>query len=187
MIIGAGGALLEVFFFVTRPVQSTNGSAVNGVFLKDAEVEMKGDSVVQLAPNKGAKTVQLSVHLGGSRLKRAKTEVDTGTLGAESDEEKNSQGKKAPEKPVSVAKVDDAMRANIQCAICCSVFYSPVSLMPCLHSFCAGCYAGWEKNHSNCPTCRQGVKNVQVHHQLMSLAEGEQRSCGFEIAFLILV
>jgi E3 ubiquitin-protein ligase CHFR len=147
---------------------------VQGSFLwRSFQKAQAGETRIELAPGKGKKTVVIKAQLGGGagRLKRARTEA--GTL--ENNDEPASPEVAGPAVAVPPPKPDDSMRANLQCAICCSVFYSPVSLMPCLHSFCAGCYAGWEKAHKDCPTCRQQVKNVQVHHQLMSLAEAYVR------------
>lgn len=37
------------------------------------------------------------------------------------------------------------MGETLICSICREVLYNPVSLVPCLHNFCAGCYSGWSR------------------------------------------
>ena len=50
---------------------------------------------------------------------------------------------------------DNGFENNILCSICAEIFHQPVSLLPCLHVFCAGCISQWiTKNHSRCPLCR---------------------------------
>ena len=164
------------FFFFHRSSSlccSTNGSSAGGVLVNNAEVQLtQRETEIKLAPSKGTKTVVLRATLGesngppGARLKRAKTDIPS-TLGTDDESPKKTTA-------AAVAVKDDQMKSSFMCAICQSVFYQPVSLMPCLHSFCAGCYAAWEaKCHGSpdCPSCRMPVKNVQIHHQLKSLAE----------------
>jgi len=57
--------------------------------------------------------------------------------------------------------VGDNFEENLVCGICQEILYKCVSLIPCLHNFCAGCYAEWCKRSNKCPACRLKVKNVK--------------------------
>lgn len=41
------------------------------------------------------------------------------------------------------------------------IFHDCVSVMPCLHNFCGGCYSMWMANSSTCPDCRATVNTVR--------------------------
>src|ERR1700733_3664702 len=47
-------------------------------------------------------------------------------------------------------KIDD-----IICIVCLDIFYEPVTIENCGHTFCNECIGGWLKLHDNCPTCKQ--------------------------------
>ena len=159
---------LQVFVTDT----STNGTAVNGEKLtKNTRTLLSCDNaMVELAPGK-AKSVTLSVSfpLKSTPLKRAKTDIVVGTLDEDDAAEAlpNDETKQVLTKPA----LDDDMKQTMTCAICQSIFHTPVSLIPCMHSFCGGCYGPWKKKSEDCPTCRSRVEAVHVHHQLMSAAD----------------
>jgi hypothetical protein len=52
----------------------------------------------------------------------------------------------------------DKLKDNLKCIICLELFHKPITLAPCSHVFCAGCFAGWNK--LNCPSCRQNVSMI---------------------------
>ena len=52
------------------------------------------------------------------------------------------------------------------------LIYQPVSLYPCLHNFCGGCFSDWHnRGNSDCPTCRQKVNEVKKNHLIVSLVD----------------
>ena len=52
----------------------------------------------------------------------------------------------------------EKLKENLKCLVCYDIFYKPVSLVPCSHVFCAGCFSEWNK--PTCPCCRQSVLMV---------------------------
>jgi E3 ubiquitin-protein ligase CHFR len=43
--------------------------------------------------------------------------------------------------------------------------------MPCLHSFCGGCFSDWVKRQKDCPSCRNPVVEVKKSAMINSLVE----------------
>uniref|UniRef100_A0A1I8F6L8 RING-type E3 ubiquitin transferase n=1 Tax=Macrostomum lignano TaxID=282301 RepID=A0A1I8F6L8_9PLAT len=55
----------------------------------------------------------------------------------------------------------DPMEANLNCTICCEIFHDCVTLIPCLHGYCAGCYS----------PCRVRPERVTKNVLVTNLAE----------------
>ena len=52
------------------------------------------------------------------------------------------------------------------------LIHQPVSLYPCLHNFCGGCFSDWHnRKNSDCPSCRQKVDEVKKNHMIVSLID----------------
>lgn len=49
--------------------------------------------------------------------------------------------------------------------------YDCISLQPCLHSFCAGCYSEWMNKSDDCPICRLKVNRISKNHMVNNLIE----------------
>ncbi|KAL5573625.1 hypothetical protein UlMin_023222 [Ulmus minor] len=66
---------------------------------------------------------------------------------------------------------------NAKCGICLSVWHDVVTVAPCFHNFCNGCFSEWlrisqEKRSSVlCPQCRAAVQFVGRNHFLNNIAE----------------
>ncbi|XP_027179370.1 E3 ubiquitin-protein ligase CHFR isoform X1 [Coffea eugenioides] len=66
---------------------------------------------------------------------------------------------------------------HAKCCICLNVWHDVVTVAPCLHNFCNGCFSEWlrrsQKKHSNvlCPQCRAVVQFVGRNHFLHSIEE----------------
>jgi len=60
------------------------------------------------------------------------------------------------------------MSDQFDCGICYEIMYQAVSLMPCLHSFCGGCFSDWMVRHKDCPNCREPVNEVRYNASLNS-------------------
>jgi E3 ubiquitin-protein ligase CHFR len=50
---------------------------------------------------------------------------------------------------------DDKLKDELTCNICFEIYHKPVSMIPCLHSFCGGCLSDWIKKSKECPFCRK--------------------------------
>lgn len=60
--------------------------------------------------------------------------------------------------------------------MCMEVFHKPVSLLPCLHTFCSGCFSkNWkvltrsQKRGFKCPVCRQITAQIKRNHTINNI------------------
>jgi E3 ubiquitin-protein ligase CHFR len=68
---------------------------------------------------------------------------------------------------VQVGNGDEGRVAEqLRCGICLCMLHKPVTLMPCLHSFCAGCCSDWMRQQQTCPDCRAPCGQVGRSHTL---------------------
>jgi E3 ubiquitin-protein ligase CHFR len=65
----------------------------------------------------------------------------------------------------------DKMEATLTCGICQTLFHKPMTLIPCMHNFCASCYSQWISNGSGCPQCRSKVESVRKNHVIVNLVD----------------
>uniref|UniRef100_A0A915JCY5 RING-type domain-containing protein n=1 Tax=Romanomermis culicivorax TaxID=13658 RepID=A0A915JCY5_ROMCU len=57
------------------------------------------------------------------------------------------------------------------CSICCEVMHDSISLQPCGHCFCGGCFSDWMQRSRRCPECRLKVKRVSKNHRMNNLID----------------
>lgn len=71
------------------------------------------------------------------------------------------------------AKIEerDDIEENLQCMICQEIMHDCISLQPCLHSFCSGCYSDWMSRSQECPSCRKKVERINKNHIVNNLIE----------------
>lgn len=66
---------------------------------------------------------------------------------------------------------------DAKCCICLNIWHDVVTIAPCLHNFCNGCFSEWlrrsQEKHSRvlCPQCRGVVQFVGRNHFLHNIAE----------------
>ncbi|XP_076107813.1 E3 ubiquitin-protein ligase CHFR-like [Mytilus galloprovincialis] len=72
--------------------------------------------------------------------------------------------------PAAVPDVDE-IEETLMCSICQEIMYNCISLQPCMHSYCAGCYSDWMQKSNECPTCRMKVKRINKNHIVNNLIE----------------
>lgn len=66
---------------------------------------------------------------------------------------------------------------HTKCSICLNVWHDVVTVAPCLHNFCNGCFSEWlrrcQEKHSSvlCPHCRAVVHYVGKNHFLHGIEE----------------
>ncbi|CAN1286842.1 E3 ubiquitin-protein ligase CHFR [Linum perenne] len=71
---------------------------------------------------------------------------------------------------------------NAKCGICLSIWHDVVTVGPCMHNFCNGCFSEWLKRsketHSKvlCPQCRGVTQFVGKNHFLQDIKEEIVRS-----------
>ncbi|XP_048252090.1 E3 ubiquitin-protein ligase CHFR-like [Haliotis rufescens] len=79
-------------------------------------------------------------------------------------EEKSKAEKDAPDEA-------DAMGETLVCIICQEILHDCISLQPCMHSFCSGCYSEWMDRSNECPSCRLKVDRINKNHIVNNLVE----------------
>ncbi|KAF5959304.1 hypothetical protein HYC85_000513 [Camellia sinensis] len=66
---------------------------------------------------------------------------------------------------------------HAKCSICLNIWHDVVTVAPCLHNFCNGCFSEWlrrsQEKHSSvlCPQCRAVVQFVGRNHFLHNIEE----------------
>ncbi|XP_077248785.1 RING/U-box superfamily protein [Tasmannia lanceolata] len=66
---------------------------------------------------------------------------------------------------------------HTKCSICLNIWHDVVTVAPCLHNFCNGCFSEWlrrsqEKGQSVlCPQCRASIQSVARNHFLHNIEE----------------
>ncbi|KAI7752147.1 hypothetical protein M8C21_012475, partial [Ambrosia artemisiifolia] len=66
---------------------------------------------------------------------------------------------------------------HAKCSICLNIWHDVVTVAPCLHNFCNGCFSEWLKRSQQkhaivlCPHCRSAVQFVGRNHFLHSIEE----------------
>ena len=87
------------------------------------------------------------------------------TTGATQGKRQALKGRKSGS--VQVGGGDEGRVAEqLRCGICLCTLHKPVTLVPCLHSFCAGCYSDWMRQQETCPDCRAPCGQVGRSHTL---------------------
>lgn len=56
-------------------------------------------------------------------------------------QEKRKIDESQTEKKLKKDDLDDNFGDTLKCQICMEVMFQPVSLYPCLHNFCGGCFS----------------------------------------------
>eukprot|EP00051_Salpingoeca_urceolata_P018328 m.256554 g.256554 ORF g.256554 m.256554 type:complete len:524 (-) comp19172_c2_seq8:35-1606(-) len=142
--------------------KSTNGVLLNGTRVpKGVPQPLKTGDEITLAVSKEDKARYVAYLIKLSDIPPASA-ATTPSVG---DKRKADSDDKAPE--------HDSIEENLVCPICQCVMHDAVSIVPCLHSFCAGCLSEWmEKSpKKDCPDCRVRVEKIKRNHMLRNLVE----------------
>ena len=70
-----------------------------------------------------------------------------------------------------VKKLGEHIANDLKCSICQEIFHEPVSLQPCLHTFCGGCYSQWMESTRDCPECRTQTISMNKNHLVKNLCD----------------
>ncbi|WJX47843.1 RING-type E3 ubiquitin transferase [Trifolium repens] len=71
---------------------------------------------------------------------------------------------------------------HAKCSICLNIWHDVVTVAPCLHNFCNGCFSEWLRRSQEkrstvlCPQCRAVVQFVGKNHFLRTIAEDMVRA-----------
>ncbi|KAI6654323.1 E3 ubiquitin-protein ligase CHFR isoform X3 [Oopsacas minuta] len=70
----------------------------------------------------------------------------------------------------------ESFEEQLLCGVCQEIMHMAVSLQPCLHSYCAGCYSEWMEISKDCPACRATVDRIAKNHLVNNLIESYLKS-----------
>ncbi|XP_020524566.1 E3 ubiquitin-protein ligase CHFR isoform X2 [Amborella trichopoda] len=85
---------------------------------------------------------------------------------------------------------------NMKCSICLNIWHDVVTVAPCHHNFCNGCFSIWakrcqkERRQVFCPQCRSITHSVGKNHilhyleEVILLSHSSLRRCSEELALL---
>jgi len=68
-------------------------------------------------------------------------------------------------------KLSDELGEEMECYICIDYVYQCVTLIPCLHNFCAACFSDWMRKSDACPQCRKEVVEVKKNAAINNMVE----------------
>ncbi|XP_060073943.1 E3 ubiquitin-protein ligase CHFR-like isoform X2 [Ylistrum balloti] len=138
----------------------------------------QGPSSVPAEDGKGKITLENKDDVGKSSIKEKEDQGKTTPEVKDGQKETTSEDKKdCCNKPGMAATsgscVDgpDEIEEALICTICQELLHDCISLQPCMHSFCAGCYSDWMEKSNECPTCRMKVERINKNHIVNNLME----------------
>lgn len=88
----------------------------------------------------------------------------------------SSSEKKAKSSEESKSDMNNQVLDTLKCQICFELMYQPISLYPCLHNFCGGCFSDWYARAKDCPTCRIVVTEVKKNHMVVTLIDAFKKN-----------
>ncbi|CDW83023.1 fha domain containing protein [Stylonychia lemnae] len=166
---------------------STNGTYHNGSLIgKGSTRELKnGDEIFLLKEGEGvstedeigfifvvlkdfSKAEQPNSQDKANDQEKLEKEIEKSRL--EINQSKEELEKKAQEEQ-KIRKQISQMADQFDCGICYMTMHQAVSLMPCLHTFCGGCFSDWLNRQKDCPSCRENVVEVKKHSLINCLIE----------------
>lgn len=68
-------------------------------------------------------------------------------------------------------KVEVKLSDDLMCPICTEIIHQCVTIMPCLHNVCGGCYSLWMDRSKECPSCREPVSEVKRNATVSNIIE----------------
>eukprot|EP00161_Ancyromonas_sigmoides_P022964 TRINITY_DN70_c0_g1_i2.p1 TRINITY_DN70_c0_g1~~TRINITY_DN70_c0_g1_i2.p1 ORF type:complete len:721 (-),score=332.61 TRINITY_DN70_c0_g1_i2:89-2251(-) len=128
-------------------------------------------------PEDEKKTDEKKSEDGGADAEAKKPDGDEKPAAAASDPKADAPAPAAPAPAAGDGGDDDdddepertAYEENMTCPICDDLLYQCVSILPCMHSYCAACWSDWAKRSNSCPSCRVTATEVRRNHQLNNL------------------
>uniref|UniRef100_A0A1I8HFM0 E3 ubiquitin-protein ligase CHFR n=1 Tax=Macrostomum lignano TaxID=282301 RepID=A0A1I8HFM0_9PLAT len=148
---------------------SMNGTLVNGRRILGDVAELRQDDVITVCPLPGNSTRGTASNYGPDQP-AIMLAADPSTVSKVPTVSADAAAASASASASSSAS-GDPMEANLNCTICCEIFHDCVTLIPCLHGYCAGCYSQWRRTNPVCPQCRVRPERVTKNVLVTNLAE----------------
>jgi len=89
---------------------------------------------------------------------------------SETEEDKKLREEKDKIEAERMKKMDE-MGEQLDCQICYDIMHQAVSVMPCVHNFCGGCFSDWIMRQQDCPTCREEINGVSKSAAINSMVD----------------
>ena len=64
-----------------------------------------------------------------------------------------------------------ALSSEMECTICLDYIHQCVTVVPCLHNFCAACFSDYMQKYKVCPTCQEVLHSVKKNAILNNIIE----------------
>ncbi len=143
----------------------------NGTFLENEVIGkgkkrkiVSGDKIYLLHPSKVEQD-----EIMGYVFSSVKRPEDTLLKRQREDNQKAiEEGKKLHEKNL---RFQEELGEEMMCCICIDYLYQCVTLIPCLHNFCAACFSDWMQKSKICPQCREEAVEVKKNHVINNIIE----------------
>ncbi|KAI3451657.1 hypothetical protein Pfo_008322 [Paulownia fortunei] len=142
------------------------------------KITKEKDQISALMQNKSSKSILVDgtvVHKDDTTIIRCGSEI---ILGPEADGFMRYMFKVMPTEEICKKQLKIILDPeHAKCSICLNVWHDVVTVAPCLHNFCNGCFSEWlkrcQEKHSSvlCPQCRAVVQFVGRNHFLHSIEE----------------
>lgn len=143
----------------------------NGTFLDDEVIGkgkkrkiVSGDKIYLLHPSK----VQQDEIMGYVFSSVNRPEEISLKRQREDNQKAIEEGKKLYEKNL---RFQEELGEEMMCCICIDYLYQCVTLIPCLHNFCAACFSDWMQKSKICPQCREEALEVKKNHVVNNIIE----------------
>jgi len=123
-----------------------------------------GDKIYLLHPTKVDKEEALGYVFSSSQEVRDSIQKRL----REEDKKALEQGKIILEKNL---KFQEELGEEMKCCICIDYIYQCITLIPCLHNFCASCFSGWMEKSNLCPQCREEATELKKNYIVNNIIE----------------
>eukprot|EP00249_Psilotum_nudum_P017598 c26401_g1_i2 orf=154-1665(-) len=150
---------------------SAKGTLVNGhLLIQNAVTSLEHGDCIVLGPHASGYPTYILQMLDRNQQSQKKRPYQVFNR----DSSNGANSKSAPDDNEPHEKRMKDMQ-NFGCGICLNIWHDVVSLVPCLHNFCNGCFSDWYKTFRNqrctCPKCRAPIVSVGRNHTLNNLLE----------------
>ncbi|XP_019854831.1 PREDICTED: E3 ubiquitin-protein ligase CHFR-like [Amphimedon queenslandica] len=179
---------------------STNGTLVNGVKINKEQVRLCDSQIIRIVFRKGSSNMNVSYkfvnlcpsdstasldatqeYLNTLETDKESSPINTKTKCStpppiEVNEEKKAAVTDSGDPPKLELNKKDSIEETLLCQICQEILHDCVSLQPCTHTYCAGCYSDWMSYSNECPSCRLKVERITKNFIVNNLVSAYLRS-----------
>ncbi|XP_059176210.1 E3 ubiquitin-protein ligase CHFR-like isoform X2 [Physella acuta] len=138
------------------------------IAFKKAKHDLPGESPATIASDTDNKSKDTVVVEKQEKTESVAESKQTGTVATAPEDDLKLKPAAAS---TSADSSEDAIAETLLCIICQGLLHDCISLQPCMHSFCSGCYSEWMEKSDECPSCRMKVERINKNHIVNNLVE----------------